>query len=109
VWLRRAVAHHGGVVQPGQRAGTVRLGRVDISKVRLALAAVRREQVEPERAIADAQVLGVRDLKERYHRLPIGESPDDRPIAPNDFIWEVCTGCDFCDGCGSTYKRRVEP
>jgi hypothetical protein len=77
--------------------------------VRLALAAVRREQVEPERAIADAQVLGVRDLKERYHRLPIGESPDDRPIAPNDFIWEVCTGCDFCDGCGSTYKRRVEP
>jgi hypothetical protein len=66
-----------------------RLGRADISKVQLARPAVRRKRIEPERAIADAEVLSVRDLKKRY-----GHAGYDHAVCPK---------------CGSRYRRRVEP
>jgi hypothetical protein len=66
-----------------------RLGRVDVSKAQLALPAVRSGQVEPERAVADAEALSLRDLKQRYgHR-----------------VYEYWT----CPECGMRRSRRVEP
>jgi hypothetical protein len=86
-----------------------RLGRVDLSKLQLTTPAVRRGQVDPQRAIADAEVLSWRDLRERYGSVSFGDDVDGKPIEPDEFVWEVCTGCDHCAGCGSRYKRRVQP
>jgi hypothetical protein len=76
-----------------------RLGQIDMTKIVATLPAVRREQVEPERAIADAEALTWRDLQERYSKLPATTDVDGRPIEPDDFVVKVC------DYCGSTYQE----
>lgn len=71
-----------------------RLGEVDPSRVWEILPAIRRGQVDAERALADAEVLGEADLRERYARMPVLPSPgDEPPIEPDDWHWESCPSC----------------
>lgn len=66
----------------------VKLGRVDMTKAEEVLPAVRRGQVSWQQALSDAEVLGFRDLRERY--LPSGGPENGKGEA---WHWERCPSC----------------
>lgn len=65
----------------------------EISNLREVLPAVRRGQVEPERAVADATAMAWSDLRETYGALPVEASPHQKPIEPDTFHYETCRSC----------------
>lgn len=71
-----------------------RLARLDSSTVWEVLPAIRRGQVEPDKALADCEVLGQMDLREEYRKLPATQAPGERrAIEPDDFHYENCPTC----------------
>lgn len=72
------------------------IGRVDLSKAQVVLPAIRRGQVEPMRALADAEALSRTDLREKYRAIPAtatqGEA-DPVDMSPDAFHWESCPTC----------------
>lgn len=73
------------------------LARIDSSKVWEVLPAIRRGRVDTERALADAQVLGQTDLRERYRSVggtdPIDPPPGRGGFEPDKFHYEACPHC----------------
>lgn len=79
------------------------IARVDLTKAQTVLPAVRRGQVSPETALADAEALTRQDLREKYRAIlpTAGRSDDDgSDMSPDDFHWENCPTC------GSKVKVR---
>jgi hypothetical protein len=80
-----------------------RLERVQVSKVRDVLPAVRRGVVTPDEALSDAETLSREDLREHYAHVgrPGSESPSERPLdATTEPAFTVC------DACGSRIRVR---
>lgn len=69
------------------------LAALESSKVWEVLPAVRRGQVEVERALADCEVLGQMDLRERYSQIGATSRTGEKPIEPDDFHYETCPTC----------------
>lgn len=78
------------------------LQRVEVSKAREILPAVRRGHVDVDTALADAETLSRDDLRERYGHVgrPGGRGVDEPLDAEREPEWAVCQSC------GSRYRVR---
>lgn len=71
------------------------LGKADMTKVRDVMPAIRRGITTAEEALGDAEALTRTDLRDKYqHAVTPGDtSPQDEPIKPDTFHYEVCQSC----------------
>ena len=90
---RLLAAHQQLVIERG--VSVEQLAAVDSSKVWEVLPAIRRNQVDAATALADCEVLGQTDLRDKYRPIPATSTAhvNDRPIEPDDFHYENCSEC----------------
>ena len=74
-----------------------RLMQLEVSKVRTVLPAIRREQVDPEQAFADVEVMPRRDLETKYvgqtTSTPGRPDTDSTIRTENEPEWQLCPTC----------------
>lgn len=85
-YVFQLVEAHRTLVVEG-KVTTEQLAGVEVTKVRAIIPAVRRGDVEPEEALADAQVMTRSDLERRYRNPGAPIDPSTEPE------WDTCPHC----------------